>query len=222
MSIVAKRICYNKLKICFDNINEIALLATLRHPNLSQFWECRLVAIVECYILLEKIEGIPLKALDGESLLSHNTKAKIINQLANVINFLHTNIVHLGFRSLKPDAIMIDRKNIKITLLNFRNESIYSNSTYIEGWINNESFKLENFCANMPPEIFNRKNKKEHGLSSESIYGMGLVFILSYSQQIPFKGYKMESLKVYMENDDMLFSTSKIKSRSKTYNKVAY
>ena len=208
-NIVVKNILNQKLKdfLCF--MNEIKVLSSLRHPNLSQFLGMSISQDGKCYMLLEKIEGISLKKYITESTVSRVTKLKIIQQISLAINFLHQCKPPVIFRDLKPDNIMINKKNHHITLLDFGLSRFLpiSNNNNLD-----TTFELTGETGTfryMAPEVY---KCLPYNLSAD-IYGLGLLIFFVYSQEIPFQQYSLNELNVYMNKSDMLYSTSNIKCK---------
>ena len=206
-NIVVKNILNQKLNDFLSFMNEIKVLSSLRHPNLSQFLGMSISPDGKCYMLLEEIEGISLKKYILDSTISKSIKLKIIRQIILVIHFLHQCKPPVIFRDLKPDNIMINKKNHHVTLLDFGLSRFLPVSSNMD-----TTFELTGETGTyryMAPEVY---KCLPYNLSAD-IYGLGLLLYFVYSQEIPFTTYSVNELDVYMNKSDMMFSTSKIKCK---------
>ncbi len=84
---------------------EAALVATLNHPHIADFYEFG-EELERPYIVLEWIEGKSLRdLLASKGELSLDVGLKLVNQLATALDYAHTyGVIH---RDLKPANIMI-------------------------------------------------------------------------------------------------------------------
>ena len=86
-------------------MREAAILATVSHGGIPQFFECGLLADGRPWIAMELIQGTPLSVRIAEGTLPHETVIELVANVAGVLAAAHARgVTH---RDLKPDNILL-------------------------------------------------------------------------------------------------------------------
>ena len=204
-TIVIKTPKTKKIKLLVENLKEIEIWSSLRHPNLVQFLGMSFNFTSNIpYILLEKIRGNTLQQLleNKNASIQKSLKNSISMELINAISFLHNCKPPIIYRDLKPDNIMLDHNNsVKLT--------DFGLSRFLPC---NSDFKLTGETGTiryMAPEVFNRKT---YGLNAD-VYSLGLILYYLSTRHKPFQGYSVADIGVYFGSDELLFSTNMVKNK---------
>tara|TARA_B100001093_G_C26517411_1_gene880234 strand:- start:101 stop:799 length:699 start_codon:yes stop_codon:yes gene_type:complete len=187
-------------------LKEIQICSTLRHPNLVQFLGISFNS-TEILILFEKIIGSNLEDFinNKNSMLSSNIQKHITSQLITTFKFLHNCNPPIIYRDLKPANILID-KTICVKLTDFGLSKYFQNET-------NEAYLLSGETGTiryMAPEVF---NNQKYNLKVD-VYSLGLIIYFIYTMTKPFNEYTVDSMKFYFQQEDLILSTNKIKSKN--------
>ena len=207
LDIVVKKPKEKKLDLLLDLLMEIKLWSNLRHPYLVQFLGVSYIDN-DFYILLEKINGSNLrKFIDNKThSISKPAKNQICIQLINVIKFLHSCKPPIIYRDLKPENIMIDKFN-NVKLIDFGLSRYMPEQT---------KFKLTGGAGTiryMAPEVYNCEN---YDLKAD-VYSLGFILYFIISGKKPFYEYDVNTIKTYMENEDLVHSLTTIKDKDWKY-----
>tara|TARA_B100000085_G_scaffold275962_1_gene294490 strand:- start:7110 stop:8099 length:990 start_codon:yes stop_codon:yes gene_type:complete len=197
----------SKIYNFLDFLKEINVWSSLRHPNLVQFMG---ISFNNDYndisILMEKIDGVNLHEYLKKSTmsLSFSKKSHIASQLINVINFLHNCKPPIIYRDLKPENVLIT-KECMVKLTDFGLSKYYTIDTSGNYVMTGGTGTLRY----MAPEVY---LNKPYTLKVD-IYSLGLILYYLFSDEKPFNDYNTESLKNYFNNEELIFSTIKIKNK---------
>jgi len=86
-------------------MREAAILATVPHGGVPQFFECGLLPDGRPWIAMELIQGTPLSLRISEGSLSHDSVGELVANVAGVLAAAHERgVTH---RDLKPDNILL-------------------------------------------------------------------------------------------------------------------
>ena len=169
MKITSKKTATSKI--------EIDILRKISHPNITNIFE-----IYEdsrkYYIMMEFLEGGELfEAITSAGSFNELSAAKIMRQLLNAINYLHSN--HIVHRDLKPENIMLTNEpkegNYQIKLIDFG-----AATTFIPGK------KISKFIGTsyyIAPEVL-----KENYDEKCDIWSCGVIFYILLCGYPPFNG----------------------------------
>jgi len=205
LEIAVKKAKTNKIMNILEFLNEVSVWSTLRHPKLVQFIGVSFINDNVC-ILLEKVEGKNLKEYlkSKTSSISMLKKKEIISQLINIVKFLHNCNPPIIYRDLKPENILIDNYgNIKITDFGL---SKYYNTTDDDNYMMTGNTGTLRYMA---PEVY----KGEKYDLKVDVYGLGLIMYYVITNEEPFTGNTMESMKIFFDMNDMIFSTRKVSNK---------
>ena len=205
-NIVVKKPIRNNINNLMEFLKEIQICSTLRHPNLVQFLGISFNS-TEILILFEKIIGSNLEDFinNKNSMLSSNIQKHITSQLITTFKFLHNCNPPIIYRDLKPANILID-KTICVKLTDFGLSKYFQNET-------NEAYLLSGETGTiryMAPEVF---NNQKYNLKVD-VYSLGLIIYFIYTMTKPFNEYTVDSMKFYFQQEDLILSTNKIKSKN--------
>ena len=209
LEIVVKRPKYKKLCQLLDILKEIQMWSNIRHPYLVQFLGVSYDQEEnDFYILLEKIDGenlgkhIQIKTTSKTKSINKFTKYQICAQLINVIKFLHTCKPPIIYRDLKPENIMIDKfNNVKLT--------DFGLSRYMPEESNYQLTGGTGTIRYMAPEVY---LGEKYDLKAD-VYSLGFILYYIIGGKKPFNEYNVDTIKTYMENNDLLHSLDIIKDR---------
>lgn len=194
-----------KVQLLINNITEINILSSLRHPNLVQFMGLSFNLQFLPHIIMEKINGNTLQIMlsDKNNSLNSRRKQNIMSELVNVIQFLHSCNPPIIYRDLKPDNIMIEKQSGKVKLTDFGLSRFMpdNNNYHMTGETGTVRY--------MAPEVY---NNELYSLNID-IYSLGLIIYYLNTNIKPFTNYSTETIKTYFENPDLVFSTIAIKSK---------
>ena len=189
MQVAVKKLKYkgnniNNAKINDDEffklINEINILASMRHPNIVLYMGAS-VDNNDCYMITEYAQEDSLSKFlhEKKRKLNDLQKIYIALQLASAIHYIHfRNIVH---RDIKSDNVFLD-ETLKIKLSHF------GLSTNLKNISEKKTF-YENF-AYMAPEIMLEKNYNK----SADIFSYGMILWELITNQIPYNNLKKEEI----------------------------
>ena len=156
---------------------EIDILRKISHPNITNIFE-----IYEdsrkYYILMEFLHGGELfEAITSSGSFNELSAAKIMKQLLNAVNYLHSN--HIVHRDLKPENIMLTEEpkdgNYQIKLIDFG-----AASTFIPGK------KISKFIGTsyyIAPEVL-----KENYDEKCDVWSCGVILYILLCGFPPFNG----------------------------------
>lgn len=86
-------------------MREAAILATVSHGGVPEFFECGLLADGRPWIAMELIGGTPLSVRIAEGVLAHDVVIELVANVAGVLAAAHARgVTH---RDLKPDNILL-------------------------------------------------------------------------------------------------------------------
>jgi serine/threonine-protein kinase len=86
-------------------MREAAILATVSHGGVPQFYECGLLADGRPWIAMELIAGTPLSLRIAEGMMHHDTVIELVSNIAGVLAAAHERgVTH---RDLKPENILL-------------------------------------------------------------------------------------------------------------------
>ena len=123
---------------------EINILRKISHPNITNIFE-----IYEdsrkYYIMMEFLEGGELfEAITSAGSFNELSAAKIMRQLLNAINYLHSS--HIVHRDLKPENIMLTGEpkdgNYQIKLIDFGAATIFTPGKKISKFIGTSYYAI--------------------------------------------------------------------------------
>jgi serine/threonine protein kinase len=197
----------SKIYNFLDFLKEISVWSSLRHPNLVQFMG---ISFDNDYkgisILMEKVDGINLSEyLKKPTMsLSYTKKNHITSELINVINFLHNCKPPIIYRDLKPENVLI-AKDFTIKLTDFGLSKYYT----IDSSGNYVMTGGTGTMRYMAPEVY---LNKPYSLKVD-VYSLGLIIYYLFTDEKPFNDYNTESLQNYFNNEQLIFSTTKIKNK---------
>ena len=204
-NIVVKKPIANNIINIMEFLQEIQICSTLRHPNLVQFLGITFNHS-EIIILFEKIYGSNLEEFINRknSMITAPVQKHIVSQLITTFKFLHNCNPPIIYRDLKPANVLIDKfYNIKLT--DFGLSKYFQNES-------NEAYLLSGETGTiryMAPEVF---NNQVYNLKVD-VYSLGLIIYYIYVNEKPFNEYSVDSMKTYFQQDDLILSTNKIKSK---------
>tara|TARA_S200000501_G_scaffold345085_1_gene357433 strand:- start:35 stop:988 length:954 start_codon:yes stop_codon:yes gene_type:complete len=207
-SLVAVKKPKNKKLITLkDLMKEIEILSSLRHPRLVQFMGVAFDNNNHVpFIIMEKIPGTTLQdVLDNKYYsFKRGSKTHIIQQLIDVLLFLHNCKPPIIYRDLKPDNIMLDiqQQNIKLTDFGLSRFMPETDEYYLTGETGTVRY--------MAPEVY----KKEPYDLNVDVYSLGLIIYYLSAREKPFIHYNTETIGVYFKTPDLLFSTQKVKQKN--------
>jgi serine/threonine protein kinase len=205
LKIAVKKAKTNKIMNILEFLNEACVWSTLRHPKLVQFIGVSFINDNVC-ILLEKVEGKNLKEYlqSKTSSKSMLKKKEIISQLINIVKFLHNCNPPIIYRDLKPENILIDNYgNIKITDFGL---SKYYKTTEDDNYIMTGNTGTVRYMA---PEVY---RSEKYDLKVD-VYGLGLIMYYVITNEEPFIGNTIESMKIFFDMSDVIFSTRKVANK---------
>ncbi len=195
-----------RLRTLKDIMKEIEILSSLRHPRLVQFMGVTFDKDHVPFLIMEKIPGTTLQdVLDNKyRSFKQGQKTNIIQQLVDVLSFLHNCKPPIIYRDLKPDNIMLElqQQNIKLTdfgLSRFMPETADYSLTGETGTV-----------RYMAPEVY---NNQPYYLNVD-IYSLGLIMYYLSTREKPFVDYTTETIGVYFKTPDLFFSTRKVKEKN--------
>ena len=161
MKITSKKTATSKI--------EIDILRKISHPNITNIFE-----IYEdsrkYYIMMEYLEGGELfEAITSAGSFNELSAAKIMRQLLNAINYLHSN--HIVHRDLKPENIMLTNEpkdgNYQIKLIDFGAATTFTPGKKICKFIGTSYY--------IAPEVL-----KENYDEKCDIWSCGVIFYIYY------------------------------------------
>ena len=164
----------------FKLINEINILASMRHPNIVLYMGAS-VDNNDCYMITEYAQEDSLSKFlhEKKKKLNNLQKIYIALQLASAIHYIHfRNIVH---RDIKSDNIFLD-ETLKIKLSHF------GLSTSLKK-ITEKKICSDNF-AYMAPEIMLEKTYTK----SADIFSYGMILWELITCQTPYANLKKEEI----------------------------
>jgi serine/threonine-protein kinase len=86
-------------------MREAAILATVSHGGVPQFYECGLLPDGRPWIAMELIAGTPLSLRIAEGMMHHDTVIELVSNIAGVLAAAHERgVTH---RDLKPENILL-------------------------------------------------------------------------------------------------------------------
>ena len=156
---------------------EINILRKISHPNITNIFE-----IYEdsrkYYIMMEFLEGGELfEAITSAGSFNELSAAKIMRQLLNAINYLHSS--HIVHRDLKPENIMLTGEpkdgNYQIKLIDFGAATIFTPGKKISKFIGTSYY--------IAPEVL-----KENYDEKCDVWSCGVIFYILLCGYPPFNG----------------------------------
>lgn len=97
---------------------EARLLATLAHPGIPRFYHS-LIKDGRVYLVMDLVRGNDLEdILRQRGKLPERTVLSIVNQVCDILHYLHTQPSPVIFRDVKPSNIMLDADGL-VTMIDF-------------------------------------------------------------------------------------------------------
>jgi serine/threonine-protein kinase len=97
---------------------EARLLATLAHPGIPRFYHS-LIKDGRVYLVMDLVRGNDLEdILRQRGKLPERTVLSIVNQVCDILHYLHTQPAPVIFRDVKPSNIMLDADGL-VTMIDF-------------------------------------------------------------------------------------------------------
>ncbi len=195
MKITSKKTATSKI--------EIDILRKISHPNITNIFE-----IYEdsrkYYIMMEFLEGGELfEAITSAGSFNELSAAKIMRQLLNAINYLHSN--HIVHRDLKPENIMLTNEpkdgNYQIKLIDFG-----AATTFIPGK------KISKFIGTsyyIAPEVLKQSYDEKC-----DVWSTGVILYLLLIGSPPFDGENDSEIWKKIINKEINYSDPKFKNLS--------
>jgi serine/threonine protein kinase len=105
-------------------VEEVELLARLRHPNIVEVWDCGVLADGSPFLLMELLRGRTLRALmrDTEMPLTAEAVWKIVGQIVAGLGYAHGDKPPVVHRDVKPENVFLHGRpsvEAKVKLLDF-------------------------------------------------------------------------------------------------------
>lgn len=188
---------------------EYDILFKINHPNLVNTIEIFNEKEYQ-YLILEYIEGDTLSRLFhlDKEIFSFQEKVKLAISLASAIDVVHQKgIIH---RDVKPDNIIINRKNTLATLLDFGiSKSLFDNLETLTS----SNIPVGSIDYISPEQINNNLSPKSDIFS----FGIVLYQLFSWKSESPFSGYSVYDTAANILNKIVTFKVSKKHQEKKEY-----
>ena len=162
---------------------EAKALAQLSHPNIVGIHDSGIHDRVP-YLVMEYIDGTPLRGLLGSAKLPPDRALEVIPQICDALQYAHAHgIVH---RDIKPENILIDRQGrVKIADFGLAKLSVEQSRITQSGYVMGTP-------RYMAPEQFEPSGRVDH---RADIYSLGVVFYEMLTGEVPMGRFKPPSAK---------------------------
>ena len=174
--------------------NEAATLISLRHNAIPRVMDFFSLNNNKCYIVMDLIDGETLdEVIKKRGKIPENEVREWINQLADVLKYLHSREPKIIFRDLKPSNVMLTKDN-QIKLIDFGIARTFKDDKSTD----TTYYVSKGFS---PPEQYGTGQSDERS----DIYSLGaLAYSLLIGGKPKIKDFKFESLKSFIEISDEL------------------
>ena len=174
--------------------NEAATLISLRHNAIPRVMDFFSLNNNKCYIVMDLIDGQTLdEVIKKRGKIPENEVREWINQLADVLKYLHSRDPKIIFRDLKPSNVMLTKDN-QIKLIDFGIARTFKDDKSTD----TTYYVSKGFS---PPEQYGTGQSDERS----DIYSLGaLAYSLLIGGKPKIKDFKFESLKSFIEISDEL------------------
>ncbi|WP_338558619.1 serine/threonine-protein kinase [Paraclostridium sordellii] len=174
--------------------NEAATLISLRHNAIPRVMDFFSLNKNKCYIVMDLIDGETLdEVIKKRGKIPENEVREWINQLADVLKYLHSREPKIIFRDLKPSNVMLTKDN-QIKLIDFGIARTFKDDKSTD----TTYYVSKGFS---PPEQYGTGQSDERS----DIYSLGaLAYSLLIGGKPKIKDFKFESLKSFIEISDEL------------------
>lgn len=164
----------------FNDLHQVEkerqILAHLSHPNIARIFNAGFTGRGEPYLVMEKIDGLPIDEYCKKNQLNLQQKLNIFLQVCDAVKYAHQRLViHCD---LKPSNILINERG-EAKLLDFGIASLLDENDEIR-----HNMLTPAHCA--PEQLRNQKIN-----TATDIYQLGLLLHLILSGQPVFKLHKM-------------------------------
>ncbi|MEG2787918.1 MAG: serine/threonine-protein kinase [Romboutsia sp.] len=174
--------------------NEAATLISLRHNAIPRVMDFFSLNNNKCYIVMDLIDGETLdEVIKKRGKIPEDEVRDWINQLADVLKYLHSRDPKVIFRDLKPSNVMLTKDN-QIKLIDFGIARTFKNDKSTD----TTYYVSQGFS---PPEQYGTGQSDERS----DIYSLGaLAYSLLIGGKPKIKDFKFENLKYFVEVSDEL------------------
>lgn len=174
--------------------NEAETLIQLRHNSIPRVMDFFSLDNDKCYIVMDLIEGETLaQVVKRRGKIPEKEVREWLDQLSDVLNYLHNREPKIIFRDLKPSNVMLTKDN-EIKLIDFGIAR-----TFKDDKNSDTSYYVSQGFS--PPEQYGTGQSDERS----DIYSLGaLLYSLLIGGKPKIKDFKFESLKNYIDISDEL------------------
>ncbi|WP_338558622.1 serine/threonine-protein kinase [Paraclostridium sordellii] len=174
--------------------NEAATLISLRHNAIPRVMDFFSLNKNKCYIVMDLIDGETLdEVIKKRGKIPENEVREWINQLADVLKYLHSREPKIIFRDLKPSNVMLTKDN-QIKLIDFGIARTFKDDKSTD----TTYYVSKGFS---PPEQYGTGQSDERS----DIYSLGaLAYSLLIGGKPTMKNFKFENLKDFVNVSDEL------------------
>lgn len=169
-------------------INEIQILQSLDHPNITQFVEIH-ETNNSLYLVMELLEGGEICNFNKGKLDPESTFHILRSVLKGLVHLENQGIMH---RDLKPDNIILKRKNCPISqntikLVDFGLATRCDVEEYL--------FRRCGTPGFIAPEVINSKKDPNSKYTTKcDVFSAGIIFFFMLTGKIPFEGKNFEEV----------------------------
>lgn len=177
--------------------NEAETLIQLRHNSIPRVMDFFSLDNDKCYIVMDLIEGETLEQIvKRRGAIPESEVREWLDQLSDVLSYLHSRQPKIIFRDLKPSNIMITKDN-EIKLIDFGIARTFKDDKNSD----TAYYVSQGFS---PPEQYGTGQSDERS----DIYSLGAtLYSLLIGGKPKIKDFKFESLKGYIDISDELDNT---------------
>lgn len=174
--------------------NEAATLISLRHNAIPRVMDFFSLNNNKCYIVMDLIDGETLdQVIKKRGKIPEDEVREWINQLSDVLKYLHSRDPKVIFRDLKPSNVMLTKDN-QIKLIDFGIARTFKDDKSTD----TTYYVSQGFS---PPEQYGTGQSDERS----DIYSLGaLAYSLLIGGKPKIKDFRFENLKEFVEVSDEL------------------
>lgn len=174
--------------------NEASILITLRHHSIPRILDFFSLDNNKCYIVMDLIEGKNLdEVIKEKGKLDESQVRNYLNQIADVLKYLHSREPKVIFRDLKPSNVMLT-KDDEIKLIDFGISRTFKDCKSKD----TNYYVSRGFSA---PEQYGIGQSDERS----DIYSLGaLLYTLLIGKDPIIKDFKFDDLRKYIDISDEL------------------
>ncbi len=161
---------------------ERQILATLNHPNISQFHDGGVTDSGRPYFVMEYVDGLPITQFCNERKLTINERLVLFIEICNAVWYAHKNLV--VHRDIKPSNILVNKEG-QVKLLDFG----------IAKLLNEEGDLMTRTGMRvMTPEYASPEQiRGERGTTAMDIYSLGVLLYELLSGHRPYQLKKLSA-----------------------------